>query len=675
MKFYYHILLVVFFLIFIGSTISAQNNAFLNCLEVDDGTVILSWIPPEDINGFVEYIINYSTTGINFTPIDSEGDPSTNQYIHLNAQAESGSRHYYITTVYSNISFNSDTLQTIFLQVDDTDPAFAKLYWNSEKEPIPDTPPDQYQILKEYHGMWSIIDTVIDIYYNDPILFCSDSLTYQIILENGTGCISVSNLSGGWFENLSHPAIPVFDSVSINQQNKAFLGWTHSTSSDVIGYIIYRYEDPNWIEIGKISDTTSTFYIDTVPDACTEIASYAIAAIDSCGLKSEGTFDNPRNTILLNEIENNVCEASNLISWSPYINAIPQLDSYDIYCSQEFGPFVKIGETEPGTMEFLHDSIQTGSTYTYYVQAIFGENSSSSCKKSITTSSYQKPSFVYLANADVLPTYEVELSIAVDTLVYDCSWEIWRSDTNGGNLHFIESVEKFQLDGYPLMFTDTTAEAWEGFYEYLVTVLDSCGRETLESNVLKTIHLGGSIVDDDHISLQWNAFEGWNANVEKYNIFRMVNGNEPTEPIDFVNAETLSYIDNVGSIGGSSEPLTYWVQVVEKSLNEYGFQEKSNSNRIGLTPETEMYVANAYIPTEHSADFKPVFRFFGGSEYLFQIYNRWGQLIFETRDPDVGWDGKQNGQYVPLGTYVYSLGYKNIDATTESKKGTVTVIY
>jgi gliding motility-associated-like protein len=43
--------------------------------------------------------------------------------------------------------------------------------------------------------------------------------------------------------------------------------------------------------------------------------------------------------------------------------------------------------------------------------------------------------------------------------------------------------------------------------------------------------------------------------------------------------------------------------------------------------------------------------------YSFQIYNRWGQLVFETNDPEVGWDGQQFGREVDEGIYTYVVRF------------------
>jgi gliding motility-associated-like protein len=39
----------------------------------------------------------------------------------------------------------------------------------------------------------------------------------------------------------------------------------------------------------------------------------------------------------------------------------------------------------------------------------------------------------------------------------------------------------------------------------------------------------------------------------------------------------------------------------------------------------------------------------------FKVYSRWGNLVFETTDPDLNWDGKNlNGKELEAGTYHYT---------------------
>jgi gliding motility-associated-like protein len=60
---------------------------------------------------------------------------------------------------------------------------------------------------------------------------------------------------------------------------------------------------------------------------------------------------------------------------------------------------------------------------------------------------------------------------------------------------------------------------------------------------------------------------------------------------------------------------------------------------------------------------------------LFRVYNRSGQLVFETRDWANKWDGTYKGNPQDPGTYVWMLNYTNIDTGKAiAQKGTTVLI-
>lgn len=69
-------------------------------------------------------------------------------------------------------------------------------------------------------------------------------------------------------------------------------------------------------------------------------------------------------------------------------------------------------------------------------------------------------------------------------------------------------------------------------------------------------------------------------------------------------------------------------------------------------------VPNSFTPnTDDKNDlFHPVC--YGHDEmngYLFQVFSRWGELLFETTDPNAGWDGTAKGNPAQLGTYAWKV--------------------
>ena len=75
------------------------------------------------------------------------------------------------------------------------------------------------------------------------------------------------------------------------------------------------------------------------------------------------------------------------------------------------------------------------------------------------------------------------------------------------------------------------------------------------------------------------------------------------------------------------------------------------------------YVPNAFTPDgdEFNPTFKPVFTSgFEPLSYKMNIYNRWGELVFESLDPNYGWDGTftQSEGLVQEGSYTWRIEFK-----------------
>ncbi|HNY03966.1 MAG TPA: gliding motility-associated C-terminal domain-containing protein [Bacteroidales bacterium] len=62
------------------------------------------------------------------------------------------------------------------------------------------------------------------------------------------------------------------------------------------------------------------------------------------------------------------------------------------------------------------------------------------------------------------------------------------------------------------------------------------------------------------------------------------------------------------------------------------------------------------------------------TQYNLQVFNRWGQKVFETKDILEGWDGKLNGEYCPEGVYLWVVFYEDNTKTRTGNKGTITLV-
>ncbi|HSY77671.1 MAG TPA: gliding motility-associated C-terminal domain-containing protein [Bacteroidia bacterium] len=58
----------------------------------------------------------------------------------------------------------------------------------------------------------------------------------------------------------------------------------------------------------------------------------------------------------------------------------------------------------------------------------------------------------------------------------------------------------------------------------------------------------------------------------------------------------------------------------------------------------------------------------------FDVFDRWGNRIFETTNKNIGWNGMYKGEAMNTGSYVYSLSATMYDGTTITKKGNVALV-
>jgi gliding motility-associated-like protein len=81
-----------------------------------------------------------------------------------------------------------------------------------------------------------------------------------------------------------------------------------------------------------------------------------------------------------------------------------------------------------------------------------------------------------------------------------------------------------------------------------------------------------------------------------------------------------------------------------------------------VLPEVLMYAPNAFTPDgdEHNQEWR--IHIVGIDVYDFEclIFDRWGEVIWENRDPEAGWDGTFKGEPCQTGTYTWLVRAKDL---------------
>jgi gliding motility-associated-like protein len=103
-----------------------------------------------------------------------------------------------------------------------------------------------------------------------------------------------------------------------------------------------------------------------------------------------------------------------------------------------------------------------------------------------------------------------------------------------------------------------------------------------------------------------------------------------------------------------------WISLLAENANGC---KSSDSIYISVHEDTipcnggNVYVPNTFSP--NSDGLNDIFYIYGRNVELIelQIFNRWGELVFESHDLEYGWDGYFRGQEQPPGVFVYFMKY------------------
>jgi len=110
------------------------------------------------------------------------------------------------------------------------------------------------------------------------------------------------------------------------------------------------------------------------------------------------------------------------------------------------------------------------------------------------------------------------------------------------------------------------------------------------------------------------------------------------------------------------------------TANRNGDGQTSTSNIVCIETPLYLQVPTAFTP--NGDNLNDTFKIKGTHilEYTMTIYNRWGQLMYETHDPIEGWDGTFQNEKAPSGVYYVFIDVRGTMYQFKRFKGTVTLL-
>jgi gliding motility-associated-like protein len=330
----------------------------------------------------------------------------------------------------------------------------------------------------------------------------------------------------------------------------------------------------------------------------------------------------------------NVCTATTTV----VVNPLP-IVSAGIDQSTCLGGLVTLAGSGANTYQWT-GGVQNGvafspsSTNSYTVTGTDINNCINTDDVTVSILSAQMPSISSSVTTGCVPT-EVTF-INNNPSATNCTWNFGNNQTS--SLCFDPTTVYSQVGCYDITLTQTDSQGCDT----TVTFNDVVCIEDVDASFYLspgTIGPGNSTVtfynnSSNAVSYQW--YFGDNTNATDFEPIHTYSTNLQTGYV-----ATLIATSDAGCIDSTSMPISYQELLI-------------------------YYVPNTFTPDadEHNQLFTPVFTSgFSPDNFEMTIFNRWGELVWQSFDHTEGWDGSfgLKGLNAPVGTYVWVISFKPKD--------------
>ncbi len=480
-------------------------------------------------------------------------------------------------------------------------------------------------------------------------------------LTTDADCPGLVALTSDTLDN-RNPVETVIDVVTVEGEDVR-ISWFANADPETIGYVIYRTTSRGTTPIDTVFGELE--YLDTDASPGTGFETYNVVALDACG--NQGAFDVPHTSIFL-EAEDDFCGKRIVLTWTNYTGWPTGGENNQIWLGIggrpiEFEHRLSWEDTLSGVLNIKDDT-------EYCLQMVSKKNGSNVTARSN----------IVCLTSDVLSPLE-NLTIRNVTVTDDDQVEVLWDYTSLADLTELQlnrgddSLELLPLpnniDGQPPndtnVYVDLAADVQNQAYYYGLVAVDDC-QTMFASDTISSILLELDTRNGDENWLSWTPFFLTGRSLVEFSVCKIESTGELL--LSTVNDGTRSYLDLVDQAQVAA-PACYVIKATHTN-GAGGDQQIARSNVKCIDQQTVMYVPNAFSPTGVNKIFKPEFLFQNSiTSYTFRIFNRWGGQLFESGDPDTGWDGSVDGQLCTPGTYLYAIEITLTDGSSEAKGGTV----
>jgi len=475
------------------------------------------------------------------------------------------------------------------------------------------------------------------------------------------------------------------DSVSvIPGLNHVMIGWTLETEETEGSIAVKRQVGETFEDIALFSNLSVSNYIDNGVDANSGSFRYFLAAFKTGGSTMAESYSH--RTIHLLVPNSDFCVGEVKLMWENYqvtttsgtpVQQPVPFDSLRVQVSTDgsnFFTYATLPHPQPPMnlqiQEYDISGMEPGQ-YFFRIQAfnsVIGHSSTSN----IRSFGFNPPEIKNLAIVyiDIFENSEARISFSASGQTEEFFYELHRSDEADQN------YEMLGVSPVISVFSDDP-EISDGpwFYNIKAYLKDwECELPATESEgPFSSIFLQAeSQAKTNEVLLKWEhhfpagRFFSYDLKVMPlYGQWESVPSFTGMEPGQFIHS--IAPGELVGNV-------IYKMEATDLSDPAIVI----SSNYVSAYAEPVLYIPNAFRPTSQAEEnkiFRPFFVGFTPEAYQLIVFNRWGQSIFSSTDPDQAWDGNIGGKAAAPGVYSFLLKYSAPGAQKLERRGVVTLVY
>jgi len=397
---------------------------------------------------------------------------------------------------------------------------------------------------------------------------------------------------------------------------------SYELASDVIYRIEVAENFPAGFNIINVLPGQSTSFTIGSIDTENELPIFRISAYDACQEKS--IYSDTLSAIILEGVAEN---DRNRINWEVFPL---QFDQFEIFRDNSSESII----TVENRREYIDEEVECFTEYCYSI-VYTTRKGARSYSDTVCVEAFK----IYF------PPPIKNTTLSVNDEQIDMDWTPPELQTI--NSYFIQ--KRIEDNVYATLdtvavnqYVDQGADVDSESSCYRISYLDECLNRSNLGDLACSVHLR---LEDNRV-LTWNDYLGWRNGVKHY-IVEV-----------YQEDGTLEEEINLGS--GNFYDIQDFIR---QQIMKYRIRVESNddpslfsfSNFVTKEIEPVLFFPNAFTPNGDGLNdsFKPEGTLM--QQFSMKIFNRAGNLLYETDDQENGWDGFYDGKEMPFNTYIYEI--------------------